>query len=139
MTRRQMRFLAPLVLLAYLLAQNGLALLQAIEMLAGHQVVSSWHMSHYDVVVNHDQQQSPEKIDPSCVTSCDQYQHIDFKPLNSAAPDAKSKSLLVLFLALLPTLLVWILPLLRRQVTAWPLFVHRNTLPLLIRSTVLRH
>ena len=64
MTRRQMRFLAPLVLLAYLLAQNGLALLQAIEMLAGHQVVSSWHMSHYDVVVNHDQQQSPEKNRP---------------------------------------------------------------------------
>ncbi|MGB4343650.1 MAG: hypothetical protein WBJ03_08550 [Moraxellaceae bacterium] len=139
MNARHLRFLVPLILLAYLLAQNGLVLAQLAGALSGHQIVSNWHGGHYDVVMAHGTDSAPVTADDGCQVSCSDHHHIDIKPADPVTPDAKSKSLLGLLLALTPVLLIWLLPLVRRQPIRWPRLLHRNSLPLLIRSTVLRH
>ncbi len=138
MHRRHLQLLTPLLLLAWLLAQNGMALAHLLASWSGHEVVSTWHGGHYDVVTSHDHPSAdnhPETAD-SCLSECGH--HFDLKPVGPAT-DTKNKSLLIALLALLPALLCWLLPLLRQSVANWPPLLHRNTLPLLIRSTVLRH
>jgi hypothetical protein len=139
MNARHLRFLVPLILLAYLLAQNGLVLAQLLASLSGHQVSSNWHGSHYDVVMAHGADPAPVTADDGCQVSCSDNHHIDIKPADPVTPDAKSKSFLGLLLALTPVLMAWVLPLVRRPHFRWPRLLHRNSLPLLIRSTVLRH
>lgn len=140
MSRRHLQLLTPLILLAYLLAQNGLVLAQIMAGLSGHQVSSSWHDSHYDVVMTHGGKAAPIMAEDGCQVSCSDHHHMDLKPAEPARADAKSKSLLGLLVGLLPLLLVGMLPLMRRQMLRhWPPLLHRNSLPLLIRSTVLRH
>lgn len=139
MNRRHLQLLTPLILLAYLLAQNGLVLAQLAGALSGHQIVSSWHDSHYDVVMSHGAEPAPVTTEDGCQVGCNDHHHFDIKPADPVTPDAKSKSLLGLLLALAPVLLIWVLPLTRRLHFRWPRLLHRNSLPLLIRSTVLRH
>lgn len=139
MNRRRLQLLAPLILLAYLLAQNGLVLAQLAGALSGHQIVSNWHGGHYDVVMAHGADPVPVTAEDGCKVSCSDHHHIDLKPADPVTPDAKSKSLLGLLLALVPVLLSWMLPLVRRTPIRWPRLLHRTSLPLLIRSTVLRH
>lgn len=139
MNAQRLRLLTPLLLLAYLLAQNGLALAQTLASASGHEVYSSWHGNHYDVVMAHDAKTAPVLADDGCQVSCSDHHHLDIKPAEPATPDAKSKSLTGLLLALIPILLLWRLPPIRRQRLRWPPLQHRNSLPLLIRSTVLRH
>lgn len=140
MTRRHLQLLTPLILLAYLLAQNGLVLAQILAGISGHQVSSTWHGSHYDVVMSHGGEATPVTAEDGCQVSCSDHHHMDLKPADPVTPDAKTKSLLGLLVGLLPLLLVWMLPLIRRQTLRhWPPLLHRNSLPLLIRSTVLRH
>lgn len=139
MTRRHFQLLTPLILLAYLLAQNGLVLVQVLAGLSGHQVSSDWHGSHYDVMMSHKGDTAPVTADDGCQVSCSDHHHMDLKPADPVTPDAKTKSLLGLLLAFLPLLLTWKLPLLRRLTLRWPPLLHRNSLPRLIRSTVLRH
>lgn len=139
MPPRLLKLLTPLLLLAYLLAQNGLVLAQVMAGLSGHMVSSNWHGSHYDVVMSHGAEAAPQMADDGCQVSCNDHHHLDIKPAEPATPDAKSKTLLGLLLALIPVLLAWMLPLVRRPRIWWPQVHHRNTLPLLIRSTVLRH
>jgi hypothetical protein len=146
MNRRHLQLLTPFLLLAWLLAQNGMALVQMLADWSGHEVVSTWHGGHYDVVMNHGHDGAgshteitshPETRD-ACLSDCGH--HFDLKPVGPATPDAKNKSLLISLLVLLPALLCWLLPLLRETRIGWRLpQTHRNTLPLLIRSTVLRH
>jgi hypothetical protein len=140
MHRSRSRIVLPLILLAYLLAQNGLALAQLLGGLSGHEVVSQWHASHYDVVMSHESGGGHASNEPACVHDCVEHHHLDIKPADPVMPDAKTKVLLVVLLSLLPALLVWLLPLVRRQtVLRWRDDPHRNTLSFLIRSTVLRH
>lgn len=140
MRRSHAQLLVPLILLAYLLAQNGLALAQLLGGLTGHAVASQWHGSHYDVVMSHGTDEVHERAASACNHDCTDHHHVDIKPADPVRPDAKSKILMVLLLVLLPALLVWLLPLVRRQpVLRWRDDPHRNTLPFLIRSTVLRH
>ncbi len=139
MIRRHLQLFIPFLLLAWLLAQNGMALVQMLAGWSGHEVVSTWHGGHYDVVTSHDHATAdyahPEIAD-ACLSDCGH--HFDLKPPGPAT-DSKSKSLLITLLALLPALLCWLLPLLRKTAVSWLPLPHRNTLPLLIRSTVLRH
>lgn len=140
MNRAHLKLLTPFILLAYLLAQNGLVLAQLAGFLSGHVSVSSWHDSHYDVVMSHGHAEAaPITADDGCQVSCTDHHHLELKPADPATPDAKSKTLLGLLLALLPVLLAWLLPLERRLRLRWRPLVHRNSLPFLIRSTVLRH
>lgn len=139
MRRSRAQLLVPLILLAYLLAQNGLALAQLLGGLTGHAVVSQWHGSHYDVVMSHGADVHEHETS-ACAHDCGDHHHLKVKPVDPVMPDAKAKVLLVLLLALIPALLVWLLPLVRRQTALrWRDDPHRNTLPFLIRSTVLRH
>lgn len=139
MTTRQFKILTPLILLAYLLAQNGIVLAQTLAGLTGHEVVSTWHVSHYDVMFSHGAETAPVMADDGCQVSCDDHHHVDIKPIDPVRPDTKSKFFVALLLMLLPTLLVWLVPLVRSQPIRWSYTHHRNTLPRLIRSTVLRH
>jgi len=139
MSIRQFKILTPLILLAYLLAQNGIVLAQMLAGFTGHEVVSTWHVSHYDVMFSHGAETAPVTADDGCLVSCDDHHHMDIKPVDPVRPDIKSKFFVAFLLVLLPTLLVWLLPLVHRQPIRWPRIHHRNTLPRLIRSTVLRH
>jgi len=139
MTRRHFQLLIPLILLAYLLAQNGLVLVQVLAGLSGHQMSSNWHGSHYDVVMSHESKSAPVMAEDGCQVSCSDHHHMDLKPADPVTPDAKTKYLLGLLLALSPLFLAWKLPLMVRPTLRWPPLLHRNSLPRLIRSTVLRH
>lgn len=138
MIRRHLQLITPLILLVYLLAQNGLVLAQLTAVLSGHQVASKWHDSHYDVVMFHGVDHASVVADDGCQVSCSDHHHLDIKPSDPVTPD--SKTFLGFMLALIPVFLVWLLPFARFQLIRLPrLRLHRNTLPLLIRSTVLRH
>lgn len=104
MPRRHLQLLTPLLLLAWLLAQNGMALAHLLASWSGHEVVSTWHGGHYDLVTSHDHASAdnhPETAD-SCFSECGH--HFDLKPVGPAT-DTKNKSLLIALLVLLPAVL----------------------------------
>jgi hypothetical protein len=126
----------------HFLTQNGLALAQVVGGLTGHAVASQWHESHFDVVMSHAADDPHALQEPACQHECDQHHHLDIKPADPVLPEAKFKSKLMFMalLALTALLLTWLLPVARcLAVFSKAPVPHRNSLPSLIRSTVLRH
>ena len=138
--KRSVRYLSLLIMLCYFLAQHSLVLAQMMGKLTGHEVSSHWHQSHYDVVMSHGTASHHVAEVATCQLDCSDHHHVDLKPTepSTASSDLKAKFILII-LALLPVFLMWLLPLLLRQLPPFIIFYHRNCLPLLIRSTVLRH
>lgn len=133
--------------LVWLIAQNAMSLGLIMAGLSGHTIESTQdHGSHVHLMLGHTDSvggTTPDAAadlgsDLAC-DNCSAGHHIDIKPADPATPDSKIKSQL-LQLALVLTFVILFLaqPRTATPRPSWPQ-PHRNTLPLLRRSVVLRH
>lgn len=126
-----MPLLTLLLVLIFLMAQNGLAVMGVAAKWNGQDITNSWHVSHYDVVMG------DKTVQPANSTiDCYQIGHVDFKPL-----DLVTLGKLLWAQAVLPALLLFFLFPFLSVASCGRAYrscsIHRNSLPLLIRSTVL--
>ncbi len=133
--------------LVWLIAQNAMSLGLVMASLSGHTIEATQdHGSHVHLMLGHADNTDGTATDASTDTgnhpacgNCSAGHHIDIKPADPATPDSKIKSQL-LQLALVLTFVILLLAPPRHATPrpSWPQ-PHRNTLPLLRRSVVLRH
>lgn len=133
--------------LVWLIAQNAMSLGLVMASLSGHTIEATQdHGSHVHLMLGHADSvggtthdvAADHSSDLAC-DNCSAGHHIDIKPADPATPDSKIKSQL-LQLALVLTFVILFLaqPRTATPRPSWPQ-PHRNTLPLLRRSVVLRH
>ncbi len=134
-----LRLIALMAVLTWFMAQNAMLFSHALAALTGHQVsAAQWHDAHYDIVLSHLHSDHHATTADTC-GDCAGAHHVDIQPADPATPDSKAKSQLLLLALILPLVALLLqLPELGRP---RPRLVapHRNTIPILRRSTVLRH
>lgn len=133
-----------LIGLVWFMAQNAVSLGLVMAGLSGHTVEATQdHGSHIHLMLGHAGDAAHgdgghASSDLAC-DDCSAGHHIDIKPADPATPDSKIKSQLLLLALILPlAALFLVLPRPETPRPVWPQ-PHRNSLPLLRRSTVLRH
>lgn len=126
--------------LVWLIAQNAMSLGLVMAGLSGHTIEATQdHGAHVHLMLGHAASGTAHDASDLACDNCSAGHHIDIKPADPATPDSKIKSQPHLLALILPFVILLLVP--PRTATprpSWPQ-PHRNTLPLLRRSVVLRH